>query len=79
MTAGAAPLITWSTENADRVLVEGDGFSSAAPGGSALLCPNGSSGTLCNAALGTYRYRLTVFDASGAVALTRDVLLVVVD
>jgi hypothetical protein len=72
------PELTWSTENAGSVLVEGDGFSSTAPSGSVRLCPTGGSGSFCFPSLGTHVYRMTVRDGAGAVVLTVDKVLVVV-
>ncbi len=77
MVEGTAPRITWSSANATSVTVSGPGFTSTAPSGSSLICPTGSSTSVCNPAPGTYQYTLDARDGSGTVVITRQVILVV--
>jgi len=78
MTAPDAPRLTWTSSDAASVTVEGAGFSSTAPSGSAAVCPSGGSGTVCPSPIpGSCRYRLTLRDGAGAVVLTLDAVLVI--
>ncbi len=82
MTAPDSPRLTWSSERASSVTVDGPGFSSGAPGGSVVVCPpsgaTGGGGQVCTSPPpGAYRYRLTLRDEAGTVVFTQDAVLTV--
>ncbi|MEL7210852.1 MAG: hypothetical protein AAGK32_21890, partial [Actinomycetota bacterium] len=63
----SGPVVAWSSSGAATVSVSGPGLSSGSASGGQPVCPGTlGTGSVCQAAPGTYEYVLTVTNAGGS-------------